>query len=84
MEVKEKEPEDKSLEEYQGKWAILWFHNDGRSKPGIFQYESEVIASNFIRNNCRDSKNWHVEWPDGTYWDQKEVSHAIPIPVGDK
>lgn len=86
------ELKDDSLENYQGKWAILGFRTDGYSElahaPGsttVITFDSEAEAQamvdEIVASLAANIPGQCVHWLDKTTGPE-EFSHAFPIPHG--
>ena len=79
-----------ALDEYDGKWGIRIFLKDGRTVPGVQQYDSETSAQSqmeFVLATGRQQRNENGK--DVKYiafvpnWLLSEFSFYLVIPIGD-
>ena len=78
------------LEAYKGKWQNLWFLFSGESTRGAFTYNSRDAALEQGKSWFRPYKPRNMVLIDentstlGRWVYSKEVSHFIPMPIGEE
>lgn len=71
------------LEVYGGKWRELYFFKDGKSKMETDEWDTEEAAQKQIDYIMNPSEPSFVAFNDGVRIPCRNLSHAIPMPVGD-